>query len=60
MVARVVFKSKSGWKVGKHTYLRGTMDQIKEYAIKEARGREFSIQELSEYPAHYEAFIYDL
>ena len=59
MIARVIYKNKSGWKTGKHTFVKGTEEQINAYAIKESRGREFKIQpiELDNIPSHWKSHI---
>ena len=55
MKARIVYKNKSGWKIGKHGYVKGTLEALTEYATKEARGREFQIQEIKaeNIPSHW-------
>ena len=62
MVARIVFKNKSGWRTGKHVWFRGTKESLEAYAKREAKGREYAIQELKpeNIPPHYEKHIYDV
>ena len=47
-VARIVFKNKNGWSTGKHAFHKGTEKALNEWAIKNARGREFQVQILDE------------
>ena len=61
-VARIIYHNKTGWKTGKHTFVRGTASDLKAYAVKEARGREFEIQPLmpENIPPHFEPYIFDI
>lgn len=46
MVARIVYKNKTGWKTGKSVYYEGSLAELETHAKKEARGRDYRIQPL--------------
>lgn len=43
--ARIVYKTKSGWRTGKHVYYcSSSRDEMEEFAKKNAKGREYRVQ----------------